>query len=131
MENTEIATLYNSPQYRSVAINGPIPLHKSANSLCQHLRIPFDKTLSSNKPSLEDLDSHFLTKGQPIEDSTLLCDVTGENHELDDAITTRESAAGNGRSRKMIESVPQTILSAMLIIYNVILNNTYPTRCRK
>ena len=103
-----------------------------------------DISLASSKPSLDDLRSHFLSKGQSVEDSTLLCDVTGENHvpELDDAITMeelskvankhlRESATGDGWSKKMIVNLPQTILTAMLIIYNVILSShTYPTRWR-
>ena len=99
---------------------------------------------TSSKPSLDDLRSHFLKKGESVEDSTLLCDVTGDAYvpELDDKITMeelstamnkhlKESATGDGWSKKMVVNLPQTILSALLIIYNTILTaHSYPTLWR-
>ena len=99
---------------------------------------------SSKKPPLEELRKQFLKKGQSMEDSTLLCDVTGDTYvpELDDPITMEElstvtnknlkdKATGDGWCKKMLVNLPETILTTMLIIYNTIHSaHTYPTRWR-
>ena len=47
------------------------------------------KTDCADKPDLIDLCTHFKSKGQSHDNSTLLCEVTGNNyvHELDRKIT--------------------------------------------
>ena len=103
-----------------------------------------ENSAASSKPPLSELRDHFLKKGQSVEDSTLLSDVTGDAYvpALDDEITMeelttattkhlKESATGDGWAKKMVINLPQTILATLLIIYNTILStHTYPTQWR-
>ena len=103
-----------------------------------------ETTAASSKPPLSDLRDHFLKKGQSVEDSTLLSDVTGDAYvpALDDEISMeelttattkhlKERATGDGWAKKMIVNLPQTMLTTLLIIYNTILStHTYPTQWR-
>ena len=97
----------------------------------------------SNKPPLEDLRNHFMSKGESTEDSTLLSDVKGGSFvpELDGEITLdeidtatnrlKEKSSGDGWTRKMLLNLPVCLLYALQIIYNAILStHTYPTRWR-
>ena len=66
-----------------------------------------------------------MKKGQSVEDSTLLSDVTGDNHvpELDDEITLKEiedatntlkdKSSGDGWTKKMLTNLPVCIMLAM------------------
>ena len=103
-----------------------------------------ESSAASTKPPLSDLRDHFLKKGQSVEDSTLLSDVTGDAYvpDLDDEISMEElttattkhlkdSATGDGWAKKMVVNLPLTILTTLLIIYNTILSaHTYPTLWR-
>ena len=103
----------------------------------------FDNNTISKKPPLEDLRDHFMSKGESVEDSTLLSDVKGDNfvQELDGEITLeeidtatkrlKEKSSGDGWTRKMLLNLPVCLLYALQVIYNVILSaHTYPTRWR-
>ena len=103
----------------------------------------FDKSTSSTKPPLDDLKDHFMSKGQSVEDSTLLSDVKGDNfvpvldsaislEEIDSATSRlKEKSSGDGWTRKMLLNLPVCILYALQVIYNSILAaHTYPTRWR-
>ena len=103
----------------------------------------FNNDTVSNKPTLSDLKDHFVSKGESVEDSTLLCDVTGDTFvpELDKEITVEEfelatnrlkdNSSGDGWAKKMITCLPQCIIIAILIMYNTIFfNHSYPTRWR-
>ena len=103
----------------------------------------FDKKPSSGKPSLESLRDHFVKKGQSVEDSTLLSDVTGDNHvpELDGEITLKEiedatntlkdKSSGDGWTKKMLTNLSVCIMLAMQVIYNTVLSaHAYPTKWR-
>ena len=99
-------------------------------------KVAVDST-SSKKPPLEELRRHFLKKGESV-------DVTGDANvrELDDPIAMEEmltvtnkhlkdTATGDGWCKKMLVNLPQTLLTAMLIIYNTIHSaHTYLTRWR-
>ncbi len=100
--------------------------------------------VTSTKPPLDELREHFLKKGQSVEDSTLLCDVTGDSYvpELDDEISLEEidtvinkakedKSSADGWAKKMVACLPVCIMYAIQIIYNTILStHTYPTRWR-
>lgn len=103
----------------------------------------FDKHTISSKPPLEDLRDHFVRKGQSVEDSTLLSDVTGDKYvpELDGEISQeeinkatnrlKEKSSGDGWTRKMLLNLPVCLMYALHIIYNAVLSaHTYPTRWR-
>ena len=105
----------------------------------------FDNSATSSKPSLSALSEQFMKKGQSFEDSTLLCDVTGDTYvpELDAPISVEEivttaskclkdgKAASDGWTKKMITNLPLTILYAIQIIFNSILSaRIYPTSWR-
>ena len=103
----------------------------------------FDKDSVSSKPTLPALASHFMKKGQSVEDSTLLSDVIGDTHvpELDGEISMdeiskatnrlKEKSSGDGWSKGMVTNLPACILYALQILYNAILSNhCYPTRWR-
>ena len=103
----------------------------------------FDKNSVSSKPSLPDLADHFMQKGKSVEDSTLLCDVTGDTHvpELDNEISVEEiknasdrlkdKSSGDGWVRGMVTNLPLCILYALQILYNAILSqHCYPTGWR-
>ena len=103
----------------------------------------FDKDSVSNKPALPDLANHFMQKGQSVEDSTLLSDVTGNTYvpDLDDEISLdeidkascrlKEKSSGDGWAKGMITNLPLCVLYALQIIYNAILSqHSYPSRWR-
>ena len=84
-----------------------------------------------------------MSKGESLEDSTLLSDVKGDRfvQELDGEITLdeidtatkrlKEMSSGDGWTRKMLLNLPVCLLYALQIIYNSILSaHTYPTRWR-
>ena len=90
-----------------------------------------------------DLKDHFMSKGQSVEDSTLLSDVKGDNfvpvldsaislEEIDSATSRlKEKSSGDGWTRKMLLNLPVCILYALQVIYNAVLSaHTYPTRWR-
>ena len=104
----------------------------------------FDKSTTSKKPSLGELREQFMKKGQSVEDSTLLCEITDVNYipELDSEFSMEEivqatkrlknnKSSGDGWVNKMITNLPMCILYAIQIIYNTILSShIYPTKWR-
>ena len=104
----------------------------------------FDKSSTSKKPSLGELREQFMKKGQSVEDSTLLCEITDVNYipELDSEFSMEEivqatkrlknnKSSGDGWVNKMITNLPMCILYAIQIIYNTILSShIYPTKWR-
>ena len=104
----------------------------------------FESSAVTSKPPLTDLKDHFVQKGQSVEDSTLLCDVTGnqsvpeldkeiELDEIDCAINRlkEDKSSGDGWTKKMVSNLPLCLMYALHIIYNAILSShSYPTRWR-
>ena len=101
-------------------------------------------TEGTEKPELEGLCEHFKAKSQAVDDSTLLCEVTGDNYVevLDRDITIDEiqngtrrlkedKVSGDGWTKRMLLNAPILILYAVQIIFNAILSSHFfPTKWR-
>ena len=99
---------------------------------------------NSDSPELEDLCDHFKAKSQTTDDSTLLCEVTGNNYvemldknvDLDEIqsamkILKEDRVSGDGWTKRMLTSAPVAVLYAFQIIFNVILStHFFPTKWR-
>ena len=99
---------------------------------------------SDEKPELNDLAKHFACKGQAGRDNTLLCDVTTEAYvpSLDEEISIEEiveaekelkdgKVSGDGWVKKMITSLPATLLLLIQLIFNTILKSrVFPSAWR-
>ena len=98
---------------------------------------------SSSKPELAELREQFKMKGQSVENSTLLSDVTGDTFvdELDAEISVEEIAgaqksikedeASSDGWKRMITGLPVCLLYELHILYNAILSShSYPSRWR-
>ena len=94
-------------------------------------------------PELDDLAAHFAAKGQAGRDSSVLCEVTGDNYvpALDDDITLdeivtaqnelKDKSSGDGWCKKMVTSFPAPLLLLLQLIYNTILKfHIFPTAWR-
>ena len=103
----------------------------------------FTTKQNDEKPELNELASHFATKGQAGRGETLLCDVSGDNYvpSLDDDITTDEiieaeelkedKVSGDGWVKKMVTSLPAPLLLLLQLIFNSILKfHIFPTAWR-
>ena len=88
------------------------------------------------KPSLENLSMYFAHKGQAGRESTVLNEASGVSYVscLDDDITTEEihtaskplkedKSSGDGWTRKMITSMPFSLLLILQMIFNCILKH--------
>ena len=111
-------------------------------------KINWKGSLSSSdgteKPELSDLCDHFKAKSEALDDSTLLCEVTGDTYVevLDGKITTDEiekgikgiaedKVSGDGWTKRMLSTAPMLILYAIQIIFNAILSSHFfPTKWR-
>ena len=99
---------------------------------------------ADEKPELNDLATHFASKGQAGRDDTVLCDATGDNYVplLDDDISTDEiveaekelkedKVSGDGWVKKMITNLPLALLLLVQLIFNTILKcHVFPTQWR-
>ena len=104
----------------------------------------FSYSNSDEKPELNDLATHFACKGQAGRDNTVLCDATGDTYVsvLDDEITTDEiieaekelkegKVSGDGWVKKMVTSLPVSLLLIIQLIFNTILKfHVFPTNWR-
>ena len=98
----------------------------------------------ADKPDLKDLCNHFESKSKSTDNSTLLCEVSGDVYveELDTEITTDElrdavknlkedKASGDGWTKRMLTNAPVAILLAIQTIFNCIfMNHMFPTSWR-
>ena len=110
-------------------------------------KINWKGSLSSDRtgsPELKDLCDHFKAKSQTTDDSTLLCEISGNNYvevldkpiELEEITKARDKlkedkVSGDGWAKRMLSNAPVTILYAMQVIFNVILGtHFFPTKWR-
>ena len=93
-------------------------------------------TSNTEKPEIADLCSHFKSKNQSDDNSTLLCKVTGNSYvdELDHDVTVDEiknaqkrlivnKASSDGWTKRMLVNAPLVIMYAIQIIFNSMLNH--------
>ena len=86
---------------------------------------------ADEKPELNDLATHFASKGQAGRDDTVLCDATGDTYVplLDDDISVDEiveaekelkedKVSGDGWVKKMITNLPLSLLLLVQLIAN-------------
>ena len=99
---------------------------------------------ADEKPELNDLATHFASKGQAGRDNTVLCDATGDTYVplLDDDISIEEiveaekelkedKVSGDGWVKKMVTNLPASLLLVVQLIFNTILKfHVFPTTWR-
>ena len=103
----------------------------------------FTTTDTEEKPDLDDLAAHFAAKGQAGRDSSVLCEVSGNSNVpmMDNDITIEEivsaqkemkdKSSGDGWVKKMVTSLPASMLLLLQLIYNTILKyHVFPTSWR-
>ena len=89
---------------------------------------------ADEKPELNDLATHFASKGQAGRDNTVLCDATGDTYVplLDDDISIEEiveaekelkedKVSGDGWVKKMVTNLPASLLLVVQLIFKTIL----------